>query len=198
MENRLEELTQKLRREGLERGQKEASEVLNEAKAQANEIVENAKAEAAKIVQEAETKAAELAKNTASEVKMASQQTLSALKTQIQEMVTAKVVEPQVSAIWKSGEAVKELILAAIKSWNPSDENGVQVIVPEALVAELKKAVAAEFKAGVELSSNGKVKVPFRIAPKEGGYYVDFSDEAFNELLSGAMRAKVAEFLFTK
>ncbi len=196
MENRLTELTEKLRKEGLERGQNEAQEVVAKAKAEAQKIVEDAKAEAQKIVSQAQSDAEQLSKNTASEVKMASQQVLGALRTQIQTMVTAAVVEPQVSAVWSNGEAVKSLIVEAIKSWNPKEEGGVQVVVPEAMQADVQGAVAQYLADGVEVVTNTKVRVPFRISPKEGGYYVDFSDEAFTELLKGTMRAKVAELLF--
>jgi V/A-type H+-transporting ATPase subunit E len=40
------------------------------------------------------------------------------------------------------------------------------------------------------------VKSGFKVGEKNGGYYISFSDESFEALLSGYLRDKVAELLF--
>lgn len=196
MENKLEQLTQKLRAEGLERGKAEADAMVAEAEAKAKQIVATAEAKAAKISEEAKAKAEELAKNTANDVRMASEQTLSLLRKQISDMILLDTIESKVSKAWESGEFICSLIVEAVKSWNKAGDEEVVVVVSPEMEKDVKAAIAANFKNGVEVKANANVKVPFRIEPKEGGYYVSFTDADFTELLKQTLRQKVAEFLF--
>ena len=68
MNTKLNELTERLYGEGLEKGRAEAERLVAEATAEAAKIVADAKAEAAKIVKEAEGKAADTAKNSMTEI----------------------------------------------------------------------------------------------------------------------------------
>ena len=54
MENKLQQLTQKLYDEGLEKGRAEADKLVADAKAEARKIVAEARAEAEEIVKKAE------------------------------------------------------------------------------------------------------------------------------------------------
>ena len=53
MQNKLQELTDRLYAEGLSKGKQEGEELVQKAKAEAEQIVNQAKAEAARIVAEA-------------------------------------------------------------------------------------------------------------------------------------------------
>ncbi len=196
MENKLEQLTQKLRAEGLERGRTEAEAMVAEANANAERIVKEAKQKAEKIIADANAAAQELTKNTANDVRMASLQTISTLRSQIEDMVVASVVEPKVSDSWANGDFVKSLIVEAVKSWNSTSDTGVEVVVPDYMVEDVRGVIAQQFQGGVDVIFDGKVRVPFRIAPREGGYYVSFSDEDFAQLIKQALRPRVAEFIF--
>lgn len=63
MENKLQQLTQKLYDEGLEKGRAEAERLVAEAKTNAAKIVKEAEAQAAKILADANTKAQDVEKN---------------------------------------------------------------------------------------------------------------------------------------
>ncbi|MBO5276132.1 MAG: hypothetical protein J6A86_03290, partial [Alistipes sp.] len=63
MGNKLQELTDKLYQEGLEKGRVEADNLVAEAKSKAQKIVAEAEARAAEIVAAAEDKAADVEKN---------------------------------------------------------------------------------------------------------------------------------------
>ena len=60
MQNKLQELTDKLYNEGLAKGKQEGEEILAKAKVQADEIIAKAKAEAEAIVAAAHKDAADL------------------------------------------------------------------------------------------------------------------------------------------
>ena len=63
MENKIQELTDKLVKEGIEKGKNEGDKIISEANDKAASIIDDAKKEAEAIINEAQKKAAELDKN---------------------------------------------------------------------------------------------------------------------------------------
>lgn len=198
MDNKLQQLTDKLYAEGLEKGKAQGATIVEQAKAEAAEIIKQAQQKAAAIEAQAKTNAEELARNTASEVRSVSLQTISALKAQIENFILSSIVTDQVSAAYADGSLTRELIVKALESWKPSQDNPVEVIVPESYIDQIKSHIGNKFNHGVEVIYDGKMHVPFRISPSEGSYYVSFSDEDFNLLIQSALRAHVSQFLFSK
>ena len=66
--NKLQELTQKLYNEGLEKGRSEAERLVADAKQEAAKILAEAKAEAEAIAKAAELRAEDVAKNAMTEI----------------------------------------------------------------------------------------------------------------------------------
>ena len=64
MESKINELTEKLLKEGIEKGQEEASKIIDNAKAEAQRIIDEAKSQAESIKMEARKDADTLDKNT--------------------------------------------------------------------------------------------------------------------------------------
>lgn len=200
MENKLQQLTEKLYNEGLSKGRAEAEAMLAKAHADAEQIVAQAQDKARAIVAEAEKAAAQLRANTENELRLAAGQLKSALRQQVEEMVRMEVVTPQVAQAWRDNSFIKELAVAAVQAIGR--ENGLRVVLPENRGAELVEAVrnalAERFggDGGVEVVADAKVRVPFRIMVREGGYYVSFTDADFDALFGSYLRPKVAGLLF--
>lgn len=200
MENKLQELTEKLYNEGLSKGRAEAETVLAKAHQDAERIVAEAQDKAKGIVAAAEKSAKQLAVNAENEVRLAAGQLKSALRQQVEGMVQMEVVSPKVTDAWRDNSFIKDLALAAVQAIGP--ENGLRVVLPEATAGELTEAVKNALAErlggdnGVEVITDAKVRVPFRIVVKEGGYYVSFSDADFDALFRSYLRPKVAGLLF--
>lgn len=194
MENRLQELTEKLYNEGLSRGKDDGAAILAKAKSDADSILASAREEASVILAKAKSDALQLASTTRSEIQLASNQMVSALRQQIAGMLTASVFEPQIKDSYRDGSYVKELMIKAVESFNV--EGGVQVIVPEGFDGVVRDAVLEKLNGGVEIVTSGKVKVPFRIAPVDGSYVVSFSDEDFDSLFKSYIRPMVNDLLY--
>ena len=77
---KIQELTEKIYREGVEKGQAEADRIIGEARKQAEQIVAEARQQAGEIEQQARKAAADLDANTKSELKLYTGQALSALQ----------------------------------------------------------------------------------------------------------------------
>lgn len=200
MQNKLQELTDRLYNEGLSKGKQEGEELLAKAKVQAEEIVAKAQAEAAQIVAAAQKQAEDLKTKTASDVKMAAAQSLSATKKDIETLIVGKMTDEAVKKALSSADYVKELIKAVAEKFTTDGPVELAVVLPEALKKELEPFVTDELAktlgAGVEASFSKKVSGGFKIGPKEGGYFISFTDETFTELISEYLRPTTKKLLF--
>ena len=70
MENKIQELTDKIYHEGVEKGNKEAQKLIANAQETAQKIIEDARKEADTILATARKEADDMAENTKSELKM--------------------------------------------------------------------------------------------------------------------------------
>ena len=200
MQNKLQELTEKLYNEGLSKGKQEGEEILAKAKVQAEEIVAKAHAEAAAIVAAAKKDAEDLRTKVQSDLKMAANQSVAATKKDIETLVVAKMTEAEVKDALASADFVKEVILAVAKGFNTEEPVDLEVVLPEALKKDLEGFVAKELtkalKGNVEASFSKKIAGGFTIGPKDGGYFISFTDETFNALISEYLRPATKKILF--
>lgn len=202
MENKLQQLTQKLYDEGLEKGRAEAERLVAEAKTNAAKIVKEAEAQAAKILAEANTKAQDVEKNAMTEISLAGKQALSKIKAEISSMIIAKSTAPAVKAATLDLEFVKQMLLTVAKNWSGADssKNQLKALLPEAeqkaFEATFEAAAKELLAAGVEVGYSKEVRTGFKVGAKDGGYYISFSDQDFDALLKEYLRDKVYKMLY--
>ena len=200
MQNKLQELTDKLYKEGLSKGKQEGEAYLAKAKVQAEEIVAKAQAEAAAILAAANKEAEDLKIKVQGDLKMAASQSVAATKKDIETLVVAKMTETEVKKALTSAEFVKEVILAVAKGFNTDEPVDLELVLPESLKADLEPFVKSELgkvlNAGVQASFTKKVAGGFTIGPKDGGYFISFTEETFNALISEYLRPATKKILF--
>ena len=200
MQNKLQELTDKLYNEGLAKGKQEGEEILAKAKVQADEIVAKAKAEAAAIVAAANKEAEDLKTKVEGDLKMAAAQSVAATKKDIETLVVTKMTEAEVKNALASADFVKEVVLSVAKGFNTEEPVDLEVVLPESLKKELEPFVTNELakvlKGGVEASFSKKIAGGFTIGPKDGGYFISFTDETFNALIAEYLRPATKKILF--
>ena len=100
MDNKVQEITDKIYREGVEKGQAEAKKIVEAAEAEKAAIMKAAQKEADKILAHAKKAAEELDKHTQAELQLYAERALEALKSEVASMVTDTVANVVV------GEAV--------------------------------------------------------------------------------------------
>ena len=161
MQNKLQELTDKLSNEGLSKGKQEGEEILAKAKVQAEEIIAKAKAEAAAIVAAANKEAEDLKTKVQGDLKMAAAQSVAATKKDIETLIVTKMTEAEVKNALTSADFVKEVVLAVAKGFNTEEPTDLEVVLPESLKKDLEGFVANELgkvlKGGVEASFSKKI-----------------------------------------
>lgn len=197
---KLQQLTDKLYQEGLEKGRNEADNLVAQAKSEAQKIVAEAEAKAQQIIADAEHKAEDIEKNAMTEIALAGKQAVAKIKAEIETLIVAKTTTEGVKAANLDADFIKEMLLAVAKNWNNGDKVELSVMLPESKKEELGKKFEAAAKAllseGIEVGFAADVKSGFKVGEKAGGYYISFSDESFEALLSGYLREKVAKLIF--
>ena len=202
MENKLQQLTQKLYEEGLEKGRAEADQCIARAKEQAAKIIADARKEAEEIIRKAEDKAEDTAKNTETEISLAGKQAVARLKAEISEMIIAKTTSEGIKAATLDCSFLKEMLVAVAKNWNGASAGKVELkaLLPEAkrqeLDASFEKAAKELLAEGIEVGYSKEVKTGFRVSEKNGGYYISFADADLEALVSEYLREKVSQMLF--
>ena len=202
MEQKISELTEKIYKEGVEKGEEQKKEILKAAQAGASKIKEDAEKEAAKITAEAQKQAEEMKRNIESEIKLSSQQAVSALKQKIIDILLVKGVEEKISADLSEPGFIKELLTTVVTNWKTggSDEMSLEAILPDKLKGKLDKSLQnslkKNMKGGVEISFSKNIKGGFQIGPKGGTFKVSLTDKDFNEFFKEYLRPKTRSFLF--
>jgi V/A-type H+-transporting ATPase subunit E len=197
--DKLQELTQKLYNEGLSKGKEEGEAILAKAQAQAQEIVAKAQEEAKAIIEKAQKEAADYKVKVEGDVKMASTQALQATKAGIENLIVAKAVEPAKDVLG-SEAFLKEIITAVAKNFSAQESTDLSLVLPEKLQKSLEPFITAELTKtlgkGVETTFSKKVNAGFKIGPKDGSYFIDLTDEAFQALIGEYLRPATKKLLF--
>lgn len=200
MQNKLQELTDKLYNEGLSKGKQEGEEILAKARAEADAVLEQARKEAGDILAKARRQAEDMTVKVNGDLKMAAQQSIAATRNDIENIIVTKMTGKEVTKALTSAEFVKEVILAVAKGFNAQESQDMQVVLPESLRKELEPFVAKELaevlKSGVKAEFSKKVGGGFTIGPADGGWFISFTDETFNALISEYLRPATKKILF--
>ncbi len=202
MQNKLQELTEKLYNEGLSKGKQEGEAFLEQAKKEAENIVSNARKEAEAIIEKARREAEDLKVKTGGDLKMAASQSIAATRQDIESLIVAKITDKEVKTSMSSAEFIKGIITEVAKGFNADDPKDLELVLPESLKKELESFVQTELagilNADVSASFSKKISGGFNIGPKDGGYFISFTDETFKELISEYLRPATRKILFGK
>ena len=196
MENKIQELTDKIYREGVEKGNEEAQRLVSNAREEAAKILEEARKEAEAIMANARKAAAETAENTQSEIKLFAGQAVNALKTEVASLLTNQVVSEAVKGFVADKDYLNKFIVSLAGQWVANEP----IVISTADAEGLKKYFAANAKAvldkGVKIEQVNGNKTLFSISPADGSYKVNFGEEEFENYFKDFLRPQLVEMLF--
>lgn len=202
MQTKLQELTEKIYQEGINKANEEAESILANAKDESRNLIAKANKEAQELVENAQKEAEELKKNSLNELQLSARQAISDLKQKVASLVESKTIKPGTKEAFKDAQFVKDIIKTIVKNWNP--ESGEAIHLKMVLPAQQQKELEDYFKSEasellnnkLEVSFSDKLKGGFKIGPKDGGFMVSFTDDDFENFFQAFMRPKLIEFLF--
>src|SRR5574344_1060020 len=150
MDTKIQELTDKIYKEGVEKGNEEAGRIIAEANAQKESIVKAAEETAARIVAEAEKQAAELKKNTEAELKLFASQSVEALKSEVTNLITGSIASTNVKAVVADKEFMQRMILEMAKIWAKDGAITIESADAESLTQYFESNAKALLDSGVK------------------------------------------------
>lgn len=200
MENKLQELTDKLYKEGLSKGKEEGEALLAKAGEEAAQIVAAARKEAEAIIRNAQKEAEDFKTKVEGDVKMAASQSIQATRKDIENLLVGKMTDSQVSAAMTSADFVKEVIKTIAEKFSTEEAADLEVVLPESLRSSIEPFIAGELssalKGGITASFSKKIAGGFNIGPKDGSYFISLTDETFKSLISEYLRPATRKILF--
>lgn len=196
MDTKIQELTDKIYKEGVEKGNKEAERIIKEAKTQKESMIGAAQNEAQQIIAAARKQAEDLKKNTEAEVKLFASQAVEALKSEITDLITGDIVSSNVKAAFTDPDFMKKVILVIAEDWAKKESLSIQTAEAASLVKYFESNAKNLLDKGVKIEQvNGK-KASFNILPADGSYKVSFGEDEFIAFFKEFLRPQLIEMLF--
>lgn len=196
MNTKLQELTDKIYQEGVEKGNAEAKSIVDNAQAQADGIIANARAEAEKIIAAAQVKSEELDKNTQSELRLFAQQSVNALKTEITDLICGEIASGSVKAATADGSFMQKIILTLVQEWAKNDRLTIEAKDAKALTDYFMSNAKDLLNKGVKITQSNGIKTDFAIVSEDKGYKITFGEEELVAYFKEFLRPKLVEMLF--
>ncbi|MCL2214503.1 MAG: V-type ATP synthase subunit E [Treponema sp.] len=197
MEIQVQELIDKIKKDGIRTVTEEANRIRADAQSEASRLVESAKKEANDIISSSKLEAQRAEKAGIAAIEQASRNLILAFRDEIQALLN-KIIGEAVGLNYND-DVLKQVLPELIKSWAAKGSDDLAVILPENDLSRLQgffnERLAGELSKGIELKSNRKLANGFRISSKDGSVYYDFSAEAVTELLSTYLNQKLAGLL---
>lgn len=201
MENKLQELTEKIYAEGIQKAEDEKKEILDRAKFEADGILQNAKAETEKIIEKANEQAGEIRKNVNAELKLSANQAISSIKQRISDLITFKLIDEPVKEAYQDKDFIKNLIFTLIKNWSEEESGGgISLLLPLKEKENLGKYLESKqneiLQGGLDLGYDSEMTSGFKIGPADGSYRISFTDEDFSNFLKAYLRPRTNQLLY--
>lgn len=198
--DKLQELTDRLYNEGLSKGKEDGAALLAQAQAKSDEIIKAAKKEAAGIIAKANKEAEDMKIKVEGDLKMAASQAIQATKKNIENIIVTGLCDENISKTLSSADFVKDILKAVAEKFNAEQALDLNVILPDSLKNSLEPFVKNELsktlKGSINAEFSKKISGGFNIGPKDGSYFVSFTDETFKELISSYLRPTTKKLLF--
>jgi len=195
MENKVQEITDKIYREGVEKGEAEAQKIMEAAEAEKAALLKKAQHDAEKILADAKKSADELHRNTQAELQLYAGRAVEALKSEIANLVTGCVVDVVVKET-VNNEWLQKLMLTLAADWVNKENVVIQTADADVLTQYFAKRAKELLGKGVKIEQvNGK-PADFAIMPADKGYKVQFGEAEFAAYFREFLRPQLVEMLF--
>lgn len=199
MSQQLQDLIDKIKKEGIQEAQDLSRGIEEQAHKKAQEIIAQAKEQAQKILSDAQAQQQKLADVTHMALKQAARDTLLNLHKEIDAILQRIIARDIKQAL--TSENLAGIIKEAVRGYlqNASLSQNVDVVVShkdfKALQGGLLTQLKDQFKQPIVLKSNDDVGAGFTISFDSGKSFFDFTDVSLVQYLSGFVKSELAALL---
>ncbi len=195
MDVQLQELIDKIKKDGVATAESEAAKVIADAEKKAASIIADAQAKADELIKNSKNEIERMEKASEEAIVQAARNLLLSFKDSLVKELDGLIQAETAKA--ESKDVLAKLIPETVKAWaKNADASELSVLLSEKDLKELEKSLTSELKAeiskGLEIKPDKTLSAGFRIGVKNGAAYYDYSAEALAEMFAAYLNPKVA------
>ena len=198
MDVQLQELIDKIKKDGVAAAEEKAAMIIDEAEKKAESIKAAAKEEAEQLVKKAKAETERMEKAEQESIVQAGRNMLISFRDSLVAELDQLIQKETENALAK--DALAKIVPATVKAWTEKTEvSELSVLLSEQdlklLEAAFKSELKEEIAKGLEIKPDKTLSYGFRIGVKNGAAYYDYSAESLAEMFSAYLNPKVAGLL---
>ena len=198
MDVQLQELIDKIKKDGVASAENEAAKIVAEAEKNAEKIIADAQEKADEIVKNAKAETERMEKASEEAIVQAGRNMLLSFKESIISELDGLIKTETENAQTK--EILAKLIPETVKAWSKNaDASELSVLLSEKDLKSLESSLVSELKdeisKGLEIKPDKTLSYGFRIGVKNGAAYYDYSAESLSEMFAAYLNPKVAALI---
>ncbi len=198
MAEELQNLLERIQKEGVDRADEQAAKIIDEAKTKAKTIVAEAETQSAALIEKAKEDSELFTKRSESAIAQAARDLILSVGEAITETLQS-IISRNMDGVMDS-DALPGLIKDTIAAYQKAGgESNLEVILnkeqKEAVEKFFMKELADSMKAGLTIRSNRNIVSGFRVSMKDSGVQHDFTGEALSTAIGELLRPQLAEII---
>lgn len=198
MDIQLQELIDKIKKDGVASAESKAQEIIAEAEKKAQAIISSAEEKADSIIKSGKLETERMEKASVDAIRQAGRNLLISFRDGINAQLNA-LISKETEKVYNS-DILKNLIPEVVKNWASKDDvNSLTVLLSEkdlnALEKNLGTALKDQLNSGLEIKVDKNLSTGFRIGTKDGSAYYDFSAESVADLFASYLNPKNAAIM---
>jgi len=195
----LQNLLDRIQKDGVEKAEAEADKILAAAEAKAESITKEAEGTSRSILEKAESEAAAFTRRAEKTIAQSARDVVlsigEALNTTLKDIVRGEV------ALAMTGETLKEMLLKAVESYCSSESGNSRTDI--LLNPDQQKEIADFFmskfgehlRKGLEIKADDRIVAGFKVSLVDNDLQHDFSEQAMTEALCQFLRPRLARIV---
>jgi len=199
MAEELQNLIDRIQRDGIDKARAEAGQIVSGAKKQATELVESAGQRAEALLKKAESDAKLHTERSIKAIGQAGRDVLVAVGHGVEQLFRDLFREAAAESLTPEGLARMIVALAKGYADNGMAADSIEVLVSPDDREKLKQLCMEKYRKalgeGVEIRSDDDIIKGFKISFKDGKVYHDFTLEAIAEVMSAFLQPRLAELV---
>ena len=181
MDLKLDDLIEKIKKDGVQQAESQAQSIVSEAEKKAKEIIAQAEKKAADIESAAKDSAAKYQTNANAAIEQALRDSVLVLREKIVTLFDAAFKRKVSDSL--QPDFVKELIVKIVDAWSKDTKIELNPAQQQQLTELVFAAVNEDVKKGIEIKTDSSIQNGFRIGTKGNEIFYDFTDEGLSEFL---------------
>ena len=198
MDIQLQELIDKIKKDGVASAEAKAQEIIAEAEKKAASIISSAEEKADSIIKSGKAETERMEKASIDAIRQAGRNLLISFRDGVNAQLSA-LIATETSKVYNA-DMLKTLIPETVKAWASKDDvNSLSVLLSEKDLKEIEKDLGAALKeqinSGLEIKLDNSLTKGFRIGTKDGSAFYDFSAESVADLFSAYLNPKTSAIM---